>query len=579
MDKKVYEFIASQTGENIVERKTCQCWEEFAITDKDLEFYEKISPVFDGTKYQIPAPTLCPDCRQQRRLARRNERKLYKRKCDLTGKTIISMYSDDKPYKVYNIKDWWSDKRDAMDYGKNFDFTRPFFVQFDELMRQVPFFSLIQSNCENSDYANDIFESKNCYLSFVIWQWEDCLYTNNWFWSKDCLDGYWLTKTDISYEGIELVECYNLFFSRFCFNCVDSIYLVDCKNVKNSAFCFWLSNKSYYFLNKPLSPQQYEDNVKKINNNKQFKNECIKEFEELLKNYPSTFARINNSENSIWNNISYSKNIFNCYDCHYIRDSKNIYQWWYLSDCMDTTITWSDKECFGIYETLSTAWSNKTQFSATIWDSNNVFYSLYSFNSSDLFGCIWLRNKQYCIFNKQYTKEEYEELVPKIIEHMKSTWERWEFFPVSISPFGYNETIANEYYLLDRESALAKWYKRQDKEYPINVPEWIDLVRAQDLSENISDVDDEILKKAVICEVSGKPFRIVKPELEFYRKHWLPLPRKHPDVRHLERMKLRAPRQLYLRTCDNCDKQVISVYPADSEFKVYCEECYNKEIY
>jgi len=60
-----------------------------------------------------------------------------------------------------------------------------------------------------------------------------------------------------------------------------------------------LSNKSYYFLNKPLSPQQYEDNVKKINNNKQFKNECIKEFEELLKNYPSTFARINNSENSI----------------------------------------------------------------------------------------------------------------------------------------------------------------------------------------------------------------------------------------------------------------------------------------
>jgi len=88
----------------------------------------------------------------------------------LTGKTIISMYSDDKPYKVYNIKDWWSDKRDAMDYGKNFDFTRPFFVQFDELMRQVPFFSLIQSNCENSDYANDIFESKNCYLSFVIWQ-------------------------------------------------------------------------------------------------------------------------------------------------------------------------------------------------------------------------------------------------------------------------------------------------------------------------------------------------------------------------------------------------------------------------
>ena len=99
------------------------------------------------------------------------------------------------------------------------------------------------------------------------------------------------------------------------------------------------------------------------------------------------------------------------------------------------------------------------------------------------------------------------------------------------------------------------------------------------MPEDIHDVDDEILKKAVVCEVSGKPFRIVKPELEFYRKHNLPLPRKHPDVRHLERMSKRAPRQLYLRECDNCGKQVVSVYPADSEFKVYCEECYNKETY
>jgi hypothetical protein len=28
--------------------------------------------------------------------------------------------------------------------------------------------------------------------------------------------------------------------------------------------------------------------------------------------------------------------------------------------------------------------------------------------------------KEYCILNKQYTKEEYEILVPKIIEHMKT---------------------------------------------------------------------------------------------------------------------------------------------------------------
>ncbi|USN57480.1 MAG: hypothetical protein H6766_03435 [Candidatus Peribacteria bacterium] len=74
---------------------------------------------------------------------------------------------------------------------------------------------------------------------------------------------------------------------------------------------------------------------------------------------------------------------------------------------------------------------------------------MYSFNcdsSSHLFGCIGLRNKSYCIFNKQYTKEEYNALVPKIIEHMKQTGEWGEFFHPSLSPFGYNETVANEYY-------------------------------------------------------------------------------------------------------------------------------------
>jgi hypothetical protein len=56
----------------------------------------------------------------------------------------------------------------------------------------------------------------------------------------------------------------------------------------------------------------------------------------------------------------------------------------------------------------------------------------------------------------------------------------------------------------------------------------------------------------VICEVSGKPFRIIKQELEFYRKHNLPIPHRHPDVRHTDRMKLRNPRKLRDRKCNKC---------------------------
>ena len=86
----------------------------------------------------------------------------------------------------------------------------------------------------------------------------------------------------------------------------------------------------------------------------------------------------------------------------------------------------------------------------------NILYSFHCRNSSNLFACVSLRNKEYCILNKQYTKAEYETLVPKIIEHMKKTGEWGEFFPASISPFGYNETVAQEYFPLTREEALVQ---------------------------------------------------------------------------------------------------------------------------
>lgn len=151
--------------EKLTETKICRhCSTSFPITDKDLEFYEKISPTFNGKKYIIPTPTLCPDCRQQRRLSFRNERKLYKRKCDATGRDIISMYSPDKPFKVYHQDYWWSDAWDPMDYGQDFDFERGFFEQFGELIGEVPKIHLSVFDMKNSDYTNQSSSLKNCYL-------------------------------------------------------------------------------------------------------------------------------------------------------------------------------------------------------------------------------------------------------------------------------------------------------------------------------------------------------------------------------------------------------------------------------
>ena len=79
---------------------------------------------------------------------------------------IISAYSSDKPYKIYDQKIRWSDQRDPMQYGQDFDFSRPFFDQFQELMLKVPRQNLANMNTENSEYCNITADCKNCYLSF-----------------------------------------------------------------------------------------------------------------------------------------------------------------------------------------------------------------------------------------------------------------------------------------------------------------------------------------------------------------------------------------------------------------------------
>ena len=93
----------------------------------------------------------------------------------------------------------------------------------------------------------------------------------------------------------------------------------------------------------------------------------------------------------------------------------------------------------------------------------------------------------------------------------------------------------------------------------------------------IGEIDDMILDYAVICEISLRPFRIIKLELEFYRSHSLSLPTKHPDVRHMERMQLRSDRILRLVDCDCCGKSTLSVY--DNGGEIYCDSCHHQLVY
>ena len=94
--------------------------QKFIVNDEDIKFYEKID---------VPTPTLSPLLRMARIMSFRNERNLYTRKCDATGKTIISSFPSDSPHKVFESEYWYSEEFDALKYGREFDFSKSFFEQ------------------------------------------------------------------------------------------------------------------------------------------------------------------------------------------------------------------------------------------------------------------------------------------------------------------------------------------------------------------------------------------------------------------------------------------------------------------
>ena len=217
-----------------MQKKCTNCTAPFEVTEEDLALLEKNSPVVGGKKFALPPPSMCFDCRLQRRLAFYNCRSLYWRKCDHTGKMMVSLYSPDKPFTVYCKESWWGDGWDPLAYGQEFDFSRPFFEQFREYMESMPLIGLnLLGENVNSDFTNDNWKLKNCYLVFDGEQAEDCLYGHSFVGLKSCMDFLFLNTSELCYECTHCNDCYDLKCSRYCKNCWGSWFLRDCIGCKN----------------------------------------------------------------------------------------------------------------------------------------------------------------------------------------------------------------------------------------------------------------------------------------------------------------------------------------------------------
>lgn len=473
--------------------KPCiQCSKQFEITKEDQAYYQKLD---------VLEPVLCPESRQQHRAAWRNERTLYPNTCGLCKKQMISIYSPEPlagrehPLAVYCQECWWSDKWDTLAFGIDIDVSKQFFEQFKELQARVPRVAIGNTNSENSAYTNYTGNNKNCYLIFSngYGHNEDCYYGTMLAKNRNCIDGVQLEDCELCYECVDCTNCFKLKNGQMSSRCTDSQFLEDCRNCSNCFMCKGLRNKEYHIKNVRYSKEEYEKIVTSYRlETYAGVQRARKEFDEFRLTLPSVYSFQIQSEDCTGDYLLRSARCTQCFDttdtedCKYMQYSlnhnKDIYDCSYIGGM---EIGLEVMSCVGGYNCIgcNTVW----------WDVANLRYCENMYNGAqDCFGCIGLRGKKFCILNKQYSEEEYKRLTAGIIAAMKQRGEWGHFFPTYLSSFGYNESLAQDYFPLQKEEALRlgfNWNDRTPGTYGKGT------IETKDIPDAISDIADDIVQK------------------------------------------------------------------------------------
>src|SRR3989338_1960634 len=553
-------------------KKCSQCERDFEIFQEDIDFYHKL---------HVPPPKLCPDCRKQRRMVFSNNTTFYKKQCDAPGHSedVISLFSDELDQKVYDHQYWWSDVWDPMSFSKEYDFSKQFFAQFHDFYRNFP---LIQTSRDpksvGSDYTAYGMELKNCYYVFGGINSENILYGNWPIYARDCIDIWVAYKSELCYEIVSGSDNYNCNFLYFSNNCLDSSFLYDCRNCSSCFGSANLRNKKYYFFNEPLAKEEYEQKMTEVYLGS--RKSLIFWQDKFTKSLEDKVRRATRNEKSQNSLGTFLRECRDCFMCFWIENGENMrYVDYGLSakDAMDMTLVGSSMRTELVYESVNIS-TYSIKFSHLTRNSNFLEYSINCYNCENCFGCVGLRNKKYCVFNKQYTEEEYWKTLDEIKTKMLSNGEYGEFFPISMSPYPYNASLAQFEFSLTKEEVKKIGGYWAESAASLEGIDPRNILKGDQIPDDIKDVGDDILEKVIICETTGKPFQIIKKELEFYRRKNLPLPTKHPYQRMLERWIMKEPFKLWKYPCSNCGKEMHSSYDPTRKLKVFCEECYLKEV-
>ena len=456
-------------------------------------------------------------------------------------------------------------------------------------------------------------------MVFLAWKLEDSMYSHYVIDGRgfvDCLSSW--GGSDTVYEGILADQCYRCRYVYYSTALSESAFCLDCRDCSDCFMSTGLRHKQYYFKNQQYTKEEYQKILKEYRLDTFGGVErAKKEFAGMLYAKPRKFASLRNCVDSTGDYLANCKNIRNGFVLQRVENCRWVESSDAPKDSYDLSTGGELEQC---YEGITPDHSYQSRFAIFAWGNRDVSYVDGVHSSTDVFGCCGLKNSQYCILNKQYSKEEYGEMLQKVREHMDQmpyvdknsvAYRFGEFFPAELSYFGYNESAAQDHFPLAEEDARKRNFCWREK---LQMTIGKETMRSTELPDAIADVTDSITNEILACTECGRNYRIVVQELEFYRKMKIPLPRKCFYCRHRARVNFRNPFRLWHRTCmcpgtksqapstsakggsatggksqyentathphgeSPCPTEFETSYAPDRPEIVYCESCYNSEV-
>lgn len=294
-----------------------------------------------------------------------------------------------------------------------------FYGEFKKLVYSRPKNAIHNRSSENAQFGDYVFRSKNIYLSYFLTEAQDCYYSEYLSNCRDCNDCSHVSASELCYECVDCAGLYNCSHLQDCHNCSNTDFSLDCLNCKDCFGCAGLRNQQYCIFNKPYSESTYKEKVETLRKNPPAK--ILEILSPEFDKHPRLYARLlKGEENCYGDYIYYSKNCFQCFNVRGLENSAYVSEVlspeYSSANCIDCDFATGIELC---YECANVNLCTNCNFLEDCVSCSDSEYLINCYNCQNCFGCAYVSNKEYCVLNRQLTRDEYLLALQKIKGELK----------------------------------------------------------------------------------------------------------------------------------------------------------------